>query len=253
MSELIHEVSLPSQGILYESPQLAEKIIIRAITTKEEKLIFGSGTDSAISKALRACIISPEQFPLEELTIPDKHFLVVAWRALSYGPEYGTAGRCPVCGTTSEFVINIEDIVSSLRTIDTKYYEGYEITLPVSKDKISLHHLRDKDLDEIDKHVDRLKKKIRDVDDDVNLRYDYQIAYYIGKVNGVDMPLPEKIMYVNNLIGRDSSYIIHQASKMQDYGIDSFADVTCKKAGCESSFRVPLPVDWSFFRAYFAD
>lgn len=254
MSELIHDITLPSQGILYtESPELAGNITIRAITTKEEKLIFGSGTDSAISKALHSCVISPESFSVGSLTIPDKHFLIVAWRALSYGPEYEASGRCPVCGTSSNFVVNTQDLVASVRTLDESYAEPYEIVLPESKDTVTLRHLRDQDLTTMENQVSQLKKKLKSIDNDVNFQYDYQLAYYISTVNDSPMTLTEKLAYVNTLVGRDTSYIQHKASKIQDYGIDPFVEVSCKKVGCETSFRVAIPVDWSFFRSYFED
>lgn len=252
MSEIIHEVVLPSSGIPYTSESgIKDTVTIRAITTVEEKLIYGSGTDSAITKALKACIVSPEKIDIGELTIPDKHFLVVAWRALSYGPDYVTSGRCGVCGNTHEYNISIQTLVDTVTLLDPQYAEPYEITLPESKDVITLRFLRDRDIRLIEREVTNLKRIMKTSDPDADIAYPYRIASYIKEVNGKELSLIEKVRYLEKLIGRDTSYIMYKANKMNDFGIDPIVSVQCKS--CDSDLRVGVPIDVTFFRAYFND
>lgn len=252
MSQIVHEVTLPSQGLLYpEYPELSDPILIRSITTKEEKMIFGSGTDLAITKALSQCIESPTPFPLSELSIPDRHFLVVAWRVLSYGSDYQAMGQCPSCNAVNEHILNIGDLVSTSSLLDEEYKEPYEIVLPESQDTLTLRHLRDKDIQEIEKQVQNVKKKLKILDESVNFHHPFQLASHIHTVNGKELNLTDKVSYVESLLGRDSSYIIHKANKMQSYGINPIVDVECKK--CRSEYRFQVPADMTFFRSYFKD
>lgn len=252
MSEIIHEIMLPSKGLPYSKESgIKENITIRAITTSEEKLIYGSGTDNAITKALRACIVEPQGMHLDDITIPDKHFLIVAWRALSYGPEYETSGRCPICGNQNTYVISIQDLVESVKELDQSLMEPYPATLPNSGDEITLRFLRDKDIKEIERFVNLLKRKMTIIDPDSDISYPYRLASYIEAINGKSLSLQEKAQYVEGLTGRDTSYILHIANKMNDYGIDPIVTVSCKT--CSSDMRVGVPVDMTFFRSYFPD
>lgn len=252
MSEIIHEVELPSKGLPYSKESgITLNITIRAITTAEEKLIFGSGTDQAITKALKKCIVDPKDIDLGELTIPDKHFLIVAWRTLSYGPDYETRGRCPVCGQANDYVLSIQDMVDSVTWIDENYLEPYEIELPNSKDHISLRYLRDKDIRAIEREVSRLRRTLKTIDPDADLSYSYRLASFIHSINGNELSLQDKVSYVDKLTARDTSYIKHYADKMNNFGILPTMEVECKT--CSSPFNVYIPVDTNFFRAVYRD
>ena len=68
-------VNLPSKGLLYED--IPEEITLRAITTNDEKMLYGSTSGNAFSKVIKSCIVSPENVDVGDLLPFDEQFLML--------------------------------------------------------------------------------------------------------------------------------------------------------------------------------
>ena len=99
---------LPSMGLLNEGLDNGE-VVIRNMTTAEEKMLLGS-TQDAFDNILKACIVEPKDLDLDELCSSDKHFLLMKLRIISYGSDYFVGYKCPSCGATSEYKINLDEL-----------------------------------------------------------------------------------------------------------------------------------------------
>ncbi|MDO4842961.1 MAG: hypothetical protein Q3982_09820, partial [Phoenicibacter congonensis] len=131
MADYLIEEQLPSNGRLSGVPS---KVTLKAISTKEEKLLYGSSNDNAFDRVLNACIVEPQGFKVNTLTTPDKFALLLKLRIHTYGPEYWITTRCPVCGKTEDTCLNLDEIPVTLLGED--FSEDIEIDLPVSGDKL---------------------------------------------------------------------------------------------------------------------
>jgi|TARA_R100000030_G_scaffold99921_1_gene91837 hypothetical protein len=104
------EATLPSTG---------ESILFRPFLVKEEKILFMAlqGGDqnemmNAVKNILGACVLSPEYFAVENLTMYDVEYLFLKLRGKSVGEQIDLKVKHPdsECNHITEVSINIDDI-----------------------------------------------------------------------------------------------------------------------------------------------
>ena len=235
---------LPSKGLL--NTGLGSEIVMRNMTTADEKMLLGSSSDS-LDNILKACIVSPKDLILDELVSPDKHFLIMKLRIISYGSEYFVNAKCQSCGATSEYKINLDNL--PIDTLPDDFIEVYdEFELPVSKKIIALKIPRVKDLNDADTKAKRFHKKYPESKGDMT--YIYRLMTNISSVDADELLPPELQKFIEELHTKDSSYLKNRMNKLK-LGYDTEIIEECPK--CNSDVEFQLPITHEFFRTRYED
>lgn len=235
-------VELPSKGKF--NPEIPDGLVeIYPMTTREEALLVGMGDGqiSDVFDAILARAIKSPEFDLGDMLLTDKFYLVLMLRANSYGSDYTFSIACPKCGQDIEHTCEIPtDFEVSQGSAEGD--EPFEVTLPITKTKVSYRLLRGKDEDDIDRFSRREKSKGKGD----NREYIYRLAKHIVSING---KAPENINaameFVSTLLGLDS---VEFRNAMDDAtpGVDTTLEVECKR--CKRDFKVEMPFTAGFFR-----
>lgn len=246
VTEYIEEFELPSRCLLYEEEDnIPEVISMRAMTTKEEKMLIGSTGNSAFDKVIGACIVEPKNIPLGKLLIPDKHFLLLKLRILSYGSSYHATYKCPDCGESHEYSLDLDEL--EIHELADDFVEPIEFELPMSGDSIGIRLLRDKDNKKVENKAKRLKRKAKGAMTG-DISYILRLAEHLVLVNGEEIPANKKQAYVESMHSRDSAYIRHQLNSIElGYDLQIYED--CPFCGSEVEFTLPMTEE--FFRPRF--
>lgn len=236
-------VKLPSKGIIYEN--IPEDLTIRAMTTSDEKVIFGSTNSDALDKVIRKCVVNPDNLDTSKLTPADMSAILIKLRTHTYGSEYTMQGRCPECNKVESYDINLDEL--PITYLEDDFKEPIEVTLPVSGDVLSVRLLRNNDYKVVSSQAKKIAKKMR-----INsreLEFIYRMARHILQINGEDVDQSKAQEYVSNMVGKDSAYYSWKLGEVANFGIDTSALVECKDCGEE--FELPFEINSEFFRPKF--
>ena len=238
-------VNLPSDGKLYGEGSGLDTVVLRAMTTQELKMIFGSG-DDRMSAMLKACITDPIDFDVSGLIDADYMYLLIQLRIVTFGPEYKIETTCPHCGNINKSVINLsEDLL--VNHLPDDFEEPIKIKLPISGDTVGCKLLRIRDTRMIQKLA---RKTTKDSKISANeALYQYGLAKRIVELNGEAIEFPEAQQYVQNMHAMDSVYITDKLDKIK-VGYDMEVEIdSC--AQCREVYDVALPIGSEFFRPTF--
>lgn len=233
--------TLPSGGLLNQIP---EDYVIRSMTTREEKLRLGTTGRffKIMSGIIDACVVEPENFSSYDLCLQDFIHLMYKLRTVTYGHDYKPTIRCPHCKNIIQPTIDLDEL--KCVGLDKKYIEPYNIgELPFKGDSIGLRILTARDVDEISRRADAIKKNFPDALGDQS--YAIRLAMMISTVNGEKMDIDSLEDYVDGLMARDSNYITQKYDKIK-FGLDTLCSVECSHCGKTVDFA--LPIDNEFFR-----
>lgn len=239
------QVTLPSLGLLYEGT-IPESITLRAMTTNEEKMMYGSSVDT-LDNIIKSCIVEPQSIDMNELLTADEKFLLIKLRAHTYGSDYPLIGRCPFCGSSEEYMVDLDSL--NCIYLDKKYTEPVEFQLPISQDIISVKLFRKKDAD----YVSTQSKKIAESTggDAKEIAYILRMARFIKKINGKEIDSGSAQKYVESMVGKDSSYFWNKVNHLAVFGLDNYFTVKCKSCGQE--YKLPFAINSEFFRTRYSE
>lgn len=248
------EVQLPSKGLF--NPEIPNGMVtLRCIELRDQKYLAGSKlvrSNKAI-ELLRRCIVSPEGMNVEDLTQIDLFFLLVKLRVLSYGPEYKYYTNCPNCGKSTTVTVDLSKLdVAMLEDFNPN---DLHIKLPRKGDTVYTRVQTQRDSDEINAEVSRLKSKYKDID------YDPEVTLSIAKIiTKIELIQPDKegnkvvdnpvdiLNYVEGLTDLDALAIQSTLSDI-DYGVIPVVTNECEKCGKE--FSTMMKTTGDFFRPRF--
>ena len=236
-------VNLPSGGLLYDD--IPAQITLRAMTTADEKFLFGSTSSNAFSKVLQSCIVEPKNIDVSKLLPFDEQFLIIKLRTHTYGSLYHIAGVCPECGERHEFEVNLDEM--PVIELDHDFKEPIECTLPECGDKLQLRLLRNKDFIAVRNQAKKLAKRMG-----VNAReleYVIRMSRYIVTINGEQTNDGAAQQYVEHLSGRDSAYFWWLLNDSVECGLDTTEEVTCPS--CGEDYDLEFQINSEFFRPKF--
>lgn len=243
MANYTEKCMLPSRGLL---GNIGEEVVLRNMTTSEEKMLLGSTAD-ALDNILKACIVSPKDLNLEDLISPDKHFLIMKLRLISYGKDYFVQARCLSCNQMSEFKIDLDAL--SINYLPDNFKEPYdEFVLPVSKKEIALRIPKIADLNIADTKAKRYNRKFPEAKGD--MAYIYRLMTNILTVDGVELKSTELQTFIEEMHSKDSSYFKNRINKLK-VGYDTDIIEECPK--CQDEVRFDLPITAEFFRTRYDD
>ena len=232
--------TLPSNGLL-GGPK---EVTLRAMTTKEEKIILTTRDMSLFEKLIKSCCIEPKDLDVGLLHENDIMFLVFALRSITFGDSYTQNITCPECGFKQDIEINISEMEPHI--LDTENIEEkLSCTLPVNGDTLQLKLLSVGDINRIDKLVKTRtsKGKVQDPD---SYNFTLKLMETILNKNGEEFESQdEKRHYVDSLNMKDLVAIQNTLSSIE-FGLDNVLIRTCNK--CHEDIEVAGVVCPEFFR-----
>lgn len=243
---IMAEVKIPSLGLWYPKDLgIPGSFEIRAMTTADEKIMYGGFTRDTLVNVLKNCIVKPKDIDLDNLYMEDLQALLLNLRIITFGGIYEVSVTCPTCNRANKFRID-------LNTLPVKYAESdegleCEISLPVSKAKVVLKKLSRRDYKQIDNNVKRAVKRNPELNED-ELSYVYKIAQYIKSINGKEFTAGEinlKYQACESMHSRDSQLLLAETAKV-DIGVDTEIFEMCSSCGNDIDFMLPMGA--GFFR-----
>lgn len=240
MNTIEKTVQLPSNG-LFGGPK---EVTIRAMTTREEKIILSAKDFSVFTQLVKSCIVEPKELDTGLLHQNDIMYLVYALRELTFGPIYMQEIICPECGFKHENEIDINAM--EVKILDTESIdELLQVKLPVNGDTLQLKLLSSGDMTRLDKQVKSKAAKGRLLDPET-YEFTIKLMETIVNKNGEEFEsFEEKRDYVDNLNMRDLVSIQNTLNKIE-FGLNPAVIVTCSK--CKEEVEVNGLICPEFFR-----
>lgn len=246
---LTQEITLPSRGLL--NPEIPEgKLTQRCMMVYDQKyLAGGSSSDNGLKRLLKETTTEPENFDIDKLTVADTLFMLFKLRSLSYGDTLKYNTVCPHCGKRFTAHVDISKIL--VKELSDKYQDSLKVELPVSGDTVYTRILVNRDLDQINEEIDKMRS--RDIDTE-GMLYILRIARMIKKVelkekdadDETEYTNPDDIRkYVQNMTDYDATAILATTENIE-FGISDTVDTKC--TCCNREVTVPLVLDPTFFR-----
>lgn len=232
--------TLPSNGLL-GGPK---EVTLRAMTTKEEKIILTTRDMSLFEKLIKSCCVEPKDLNVDLLHENDIMFLVFALRSITFGDTYEQTITCPECGFKQDITVNISEMEPHILDTDN-IEEKLTCKLPVNGDTLQLKLLSVGDINRIDKLVKTRtsKGKVKDPD---SYNFTLKLMETILSKNGDTFEnQDEKMHYVDSLNMQDLVTIQNTLSSIE-FGLDNVLIRTCSK--CHEDIEVAGVVCPEFFR-----
>lgn len=228
-------VTLPSKGLLYKDNDIPSEVSIRGMTTRDEKVLYTSMSDNAFKRVLRNCIISPKNIDINKLVASDEMFLILQLRMVTYGNLYKVALKCPHCGETSEYNVDLSKL--NIEYLDDNFIEPIEIKLPRTKKTVGIKLLRNEDTEFIEKYS---RKQAKDFNIPYReVEYIVRLAKFIKQIDGKDVDFITARAFIENLPSMDSAKIRTVIDKI-NLGVDTNVTQACRSCGKEFDFNLPL-------------
>lgn len=240
METLEKTYNVPSNGV-FGGPK---QITLRAMTTREEKILYSSRDANFMRRLVKSCCVEPKDLDIGLLHQNDILFLTFALRELTFGNTYEQEITCPECGAHQEVEIDIADMDVSI--LDTKGLDKkLTVKLPVNGDTLQLKLLSIGESDKIERLVKNkaAKGKLKNPQD-----YEFllKLMALIDTRNGEEFESQEeKQNYTDNLHLRDLNTIQNALLKI-GFGIDNSNIVVC--SNCEEEIEVTGLISPEFFR-----
>ena len=205
-------IDLPSEGKLYpkDSPLKDGKIEIKYMTAREEDILTSQNLikKGVVIDRLLDSLILTEGVKCEDLILGDKNAIMVAARVLAYGPEYQCDIVNPNTGNTFSHTFNLAEC--PFKTTEGDVSENkFEVTLPISKRKISYKILTGKE----ERIIEEELKNLRKVGSEVTPELTTRLRHTIVSVDGDDTQTV-KNEFVQNMLSRDSLFLRGEISKV---------------------------------------
>lgn len=216
---------IPSNG-LFGGPK---EITLRAMTTKEEKILMTSRDFSVFDRLIKSCVVEPKDFDTGLLHQNDIMYLVYALRSITFGDKYVQEVNCPECGFKQDIEVDITDMeITILDTDDID--ERLTVKLPISGDTLQLKILSSGDIKRLDKQI-KLKITKGKIQDPDSYEFLVKLMEVIVTKNGEEFEsIDEKRNYVDNLHMQDL-VTIQNTLKDIEFGLDPTIIRTCTKCG----------------------
>lgn len=234
---------LPSQGNLYDGKFPDGEMIISPMTTQEEQLLNSKKSDriTVLNQLIKNCIVDcPVRF--EDLLVSDSFYILLCIRNVSFGSDYSFNLTCPKCNTKFRKEVLVPNSLKIIALTPEDDNEPYEVTLPLSEDKITFRLLRIKDESEIRRYSQsQYSRSVTPGDPS----YCYRLAMYLQTVNGEKLDAVRKLEYIENLIAKDSLVLRNNIDK-REFGAELDISFDCPSCGFSDSSTMPF--DREFFR-----
>lgn len=246
------QIELPTGGIVYPKDSVLSKGVLhmRYLKGKDEEVLLSPSNiknKSFQDLLLKQVILEPE-FDPKDLTIGDKVYCILACRISSLGDEYVMKKiQCQnsICGHVEEnYELKISESIKDAPMIHQPVEpntNSFEVTLPVTKDVVTMKTLTGHIIDNMTKKGEALER----VGQEFTTMNTYAIL--INTVSSIDDPNPSEgllLKYVRDLPLRDTNKIRTFLSEIR-MTPDPYIDWTCPVCGTEQ--EVPVSFGFDFF------
>jgi predicted Zn-ribbon and HTH transcriptional regulator len=244
-STIRESFTLPSLGKLYAT-EFNPKITLRSMTTEEEmkRLAYTDSEFRMMSEIIDDCIL--EELPISsyDMVLGDYEFLLHKLVVVTYGKDYKMQADCPLCKQRVISTVDLDGI--EVHEFDQEAIDSaMEITLPVSKMKVTLAFQTPRALDDITEKTKDKRKKTKD--QHTNFEFMYRVMSYISKIDGKTMSddIMESTLRKMNM--KDVYYILDKGAELgRKVGLDNEVIAKCDNCGYE--FVTRFQYQSTFFR-----
>jgi hypothetical protein len=237
------KVVLPSKGKFYDGSDGPRDGIIhlRQMTGEEEQILATPRfirRNEAINMIFERCI--QEKFKPARLLSPDRTYLLIYLRAISYTPDYDVEVKCPHCDRKFNYTINLSDL-----NVDTcpEDFDPSVLTdiLPVTGWKFRYRISTGEDEQKIQAYRERKLKFEQSDDGDDTLHY--RNAQLLEEIEGVT----DKYQIQKLLTALPIQDIAYLRTKINEppFGVDTKVNIAC--GNCLNDFDIDLPLEANFF------
>lgn len=226
---------LPSKFKLYPKNI---KLMARPLKVMEVKMLSSMNEDNAnyvINQVLKKTV---KGYPVEELYVSDKLFIIFWLRANTYSDSgYSIDFDCPLCEENSAYDFDLDCL--DILDIKDDYNMNKDIILPGSKDVLKMSQLKVKDENNVQNFIEKNKKVPIKYDNDV-----LSIANLITFIGDEEITdLKQKYNYLLEIHPSDyaflESYVLHY-----EMGVNPYMDVKCNSCGGSSPMAVTFRSDF---------
>jgi hypothetical protein len=232
-------IPLPSKGLLYPNKQ--EKLKVGFLTAADENILTNPNlmeSGDFLEILFNRKILDPS-IRYKDLNVGDRNAIMIWLRATAYGEMYPVDMIDPKDGET--FKANID--LSKLKTVElnvTPDSNGlFDFTLPVSKKLIKFKLLTVGDIDDIEEHVDSIKRTYGNHRSDA---ITYTLSKEIIEVDG-DRSVDTINKFSNNMRAGDSKALRNYIDSIE-CGVDLSVTLGTPGGGSIDTF---LPLNVGFF------
>tara|TARA_R110002051_G_scaffold156711_1_gene228427 strand:+ start:244 stop:987 length:744 start_codon:yes stop_codon:yes gene_type:complete len=233
-------IDLPSEGKLYPEghPLKDGKIEVKYMTAKEEDILTSQNLikKGVVIDRLLDSLILTQGVTTDDLILGDKNAVMVAARILAYGPEYPCDVTNPKTSETLTHTFNLADCPFKKLPKDVTENK-FEVTLPISKKKVTFKILNGKDEVLINEELKASEKINPEVKPELTTRLRHTIT-------SVDDDESQATInnFVMNLLARDSMHLRKEITKIApDIELSQEVEI-----GGES-VKVDIPMTVTFF------
>lgn len=248
------EVTLPSNG-LFDSE--LSKVLVRAMTGREEMHLMSSNLTNAIDKIVEACTTTSDgkSIDAKKLCAPDKLYLVLMIRSVTYGDALKINYECPHCGSKQVGTIALSEL--PVKYLSNDLLEELSFTLPDSKVRVKLKLLAESEIISIESEAKKISSKIGANPKEYQfilrlIRYIDELAYddeEHGEVVLTGEPKNRAGLQsvLENITGKDITVLSNHIDKSNDFGVSLTKDDKCSNCNTPVVLAVSL-TNTEFFR-----
>ena len=207
-------IDLPSHGKIYptDNPLSSGKVTLKYMTAKEEDILSSQNLirkGVVLDKLFESIVV--DDINIDDIAIGDKNAIILATRALGYGPEYPMKFYSTKLDEEVEVTVHLGKV--STKEVDLSIFNNkneFEFTTPAGKNKLVFKLLTHGDEKAIEKDIAALEKFNKDASFDITTRLRYMILSVDGNE---DVGAINK--FVSNMLVRDSRAFRNYVKKIQ--------------------------------------
>jgi len=219
------ELDLPSKGVGYKN--LADKKpTIRPMTFDDEKAMISNKNPNAdpLNSLLARCL---SNIAVQELYQPDKLYILLKLREISYGDDYPVSISCPACKKQSDMVFKLSSL--NVNYVEDEFSDPVEIVLPQLGHKVGVRLPRVRD----EHYFETTDKALANL---------WRFVEYINEYD--QKPLIAK--FIEKIPLRDAHALLNAISAKQ-FGVDTKVQFLCPH--CSTTSKMEMPITSDFFTA----
>ena len=239
-------ISLPSQGLLYnsDSPLSTGQLEMKNLTAREENLLSNTTllkNGTLIDKLLEAVIVD-KTIKVDDLLMGDVDAAMIGLRAIAYGSKFDATITCGRCGKENQIELDISNMKN--KELDLSLYpkgeNSFPFQLPFSKTNITFKFLTRKDVYNIDKELESLKKISKQ-----SAEMTTRLSYIITSVDG-DNTTARIRKFVNEEMLSKDSLELRRYIKSISPELDTTFEFCCTECDYKKVEAAPLGATFLF-------
>lgn len=244
-STLYEEIVLPSKGKFYDGEDGPQDgvIHVRPMTGEEEQILATPRfvkKGQAINMIFDRCM--QENFNSERFITPDRTYMLIFLRGISYTPSYDVEVKCPHCDRKFATVIDLNDLYVEFCP------ENFSIgnlkdSLPTTGYNFSYRLSTGTDERLVQAHRDRKLRGGFETSERADDTLLYRTAIMVEDIEGLT-DKDELQALLKKLPINDVAYLRTVVNE-PPFGVDTKVEIPCP--GCLSDFEIELPLESNFF------